>query len=248
MILHVNWGMFAAVFLAASVEWVEAFTIVLAVGITSSWRTALGGALTAMLLLGICALTGGSLLIVLGAHIGWLRGIVGVFLILFGLRWLAKAIARRAGLKDLHDETKEFSETREQLEHANRRASWLIAFKGVLLEGLEVCLIVIALGMKDKQLAGAGTAALLALAVVASTGLLVRAPLSRVPENAIKFVVGSMLLSFGTLWSMEAIAGTAVWWDGDLSLLLLLAIYLGGGLLASQWLRMSAKKAVEVQS
>ncbi|MDE2235013.1 MAG: High-affinity Fe2+/Pb2+ permease [Gammaproteobacteria bacterium] len=245
--MHVNWGMFSAVFLAAGVEWVEAFTIVLAVGITASWRTAMGGALTAMLLLSICALAGGGLLIRLGDHIGWLRGIVGAFLILFGLRWLAKAIARHAGLKDLHDEAKEFSETREVLAHANRRASWLIAFKGVLLEGLEVCLIVIALGMKDKQLAGAGIAALAALAVVACAGLLVKAPLSRVPENTIKFVVGSMLLSFGTLWSMEAMAGTGVWWDGDLSLLPLLGIFLGGGLLTGQWLRVSVRKTVEAQ-
>lgn len=247
MMMHVNWEMFAAVFLAASVEWVEAFTIVLAVGITANWRTALGGALTALLLLSVCAFAGGGLLIRLGAHIGWLRGLVGVFLILFGLRWLAKAIARHAGLKGLHDENQEFTQTRKELAHANRRASWLIAFKGVLLEGLEVCLIVLALGMKDKQLVGAGVAALVALAVVACAGLLVRAPLSRVPENTIKFVVGSMLLSFGTLWSMEAMAGTGVWWHGDLSLLPLLGIYLGGGLLSAQWLRASVRKTVETQ-
>ncbi len=246
MMMQVNWGMFTAVFLAACVEWVEAFTIVLAVGITAGWRTALSAALSAMLLLSGCAFAGGGLLM-LGAHIGWLRGAIGVFLILFGLRWLAKAIARRAGLKDLHDEAQEFAHAREDVARANRRAAWLIAFKGVLLEGLEVCLIVVALGMKDKQLASAGAAALLALAVVSLAGMAVRAPLNRVPENTIKFVVGSMLLSFGTLWSMEALAGTAVWWDGDLSLVPLLAIYLGGGLLIAQWMRVSSKKAVEVQ-
>jgi len=246
MMMHVNWGMFTAVFLAACVEWVEAFTIVLAVGMTTGWRTALGAALAAMLLLSGFAFTGGGLLM-LGAHISWLRGIIGIFLILFGLRWLAKAIARRAGLKDLHDEAQEFAHAREDVARANRRAAWLIAFKGVLLEGLEVCLIVVALGMKDKQLAGAGIAALLALALVALTGVAVRAPLSRVPENAIKFVVGSMLLSFGTLWTMEALAGAAVWWNGDLSLIPLLGIYLGGGLLIAQWMRVTSKKAVEVQ-
>jgi len=246
MMMQVNWGMFAAVFLAACVEWVEAFTIVLAVGITAGWRTALSAALGAMLLLSGCAFAGGGLLM-LGAHIDWLRGIIGLFLILFGLRWLAKAIARRAGLKDLHDEEEEFAHAREGLARANRHAAWLVAFKGVLLEGLEVCLIVVALGTKDKQLASAGVAALLAFGVVALAGIWVRAPLSRVPENTIKFIVGSMLLSFGTLWTMETMAGTRVWWDGDLSLLPLLGIYLGGGLLVAQWLRVTYNKAMEVQ-
>ena len=93
----------------------------------------------------------------------------------------------------------------------------------------------------------AAGAALLALLVVAAVGMLVRAPLRRVPENAIKFVVGSMLLSFGTLWTMEALATAAVWWNGDLSLIPLLGIYLGGGLLIAQWMRVTSKKAVEVQ-
>ncbi|MHB8425060.1 MAG: COG4280 domain-containing protein [Gammaproteobacteria bacterium] len=247
MTANLDWGVFAAVFLAASVEWVEAFTIVLAVGITAGWRIALFAACWALLLLGAFALSGGGLLL-LGAHIGWLRGVIGVFLILFGLRWLAKAIARSAGLKALHDEAAEFEHTRGELAHANRRAAGLIAFKGVFLEGVEVCLIVVALGAKSGQLVTAGGAALAALLMVMVMGALVRAPLSRVPENAIKFAVGAMLLSFGTLWTMEALAGAAVWWHGDLSVLLLVAFYLVGGWLAAQLLRRGAGVSAEVKS
>ena len=129
------------------------------------------------------------------------------FLLLFGIRWLAKAVARQAGLKAMHDEDEEFAETREALARGDRHAAWLIAFKGVFLEGLEVWLIVVALGMKGHHASVAVAAALLALLVVAGVGMLVRKPLRRVPENAIKFGVGSMITAFGTFWTIEATGG-----------------------------------------
>lgn len=223
-----DWGVFLATYLAASVEWVEAFTIVLAVSMSIGWGRALGAALTAMLLLAVMTIaTGGALH--LGMDMQWLQLVIGVFLLLFGVRWLAKAVARRAGLKALHDEDEEFAETRQQLEKGDRHAAWIIAFKGVLLEGLEVWLIVVALGMKSHHTVLASGAALLALAVVAAAGMAVRAPLRRVPENTIKFVVGAMIVAFGTFWTLEALADDAAWSLGDWSLLVLVAFYLVGG-------------------
>ncbi|WP_097459430.1 COG4280 domain-containing protein [Mangrovitalea sediminis] len=224
-----DWGIFLATYLAATVEWVEAFTIVLAVSMSIGWGRATGAALTALLLLAVMTLaTGGALS--LGMDMQWLQLVIGVFLLLFGVRWLAKAVARQAGLKALHDEDEEFAETRQALEKGDRHAAWLIAFKGVLLEGLEVWLIVVALGMKSHHTVLASGAAILALAVVAGAGLAVREPLRRVPENAIKFVVGAMIVAFGTFWTLEALAGDAAWPMGDWSLLALVAFYLVGGL------------------
>src|SRR5205807_3978694 len=133
------------------------------------------------------------------------------FLLLFGVRWLAKAVARGAGLKALHDEAQEFADTRAALTRGDWMASWLIAFKGVLLEGLEVWLVVVAFGLHGRAWVSSTTGALAALVVVAVVGLVVRAPLRRVPENAIKFTVGAMITAFGTFWSLEAVGGTAVW-------------------------------------
>jgi uncharacterized membrane protein len=179
--------------------------------------------------------TGGVLQLGMSMH--WLQFIIGVFLLLFGVRWLAKAIARAAGFKALHDEDAEFAETRHKLETGDRHAAWIIAFKGVLLEGLEVWLIVVALGMKAGHPAIATGAALLAFVMVAVLGLLIRAPLRRVPENAIKFGVGAMIVSFGTFWTLEALAGDKAWPWGDWSLLMLVGFYLLGGLVVAGILR-----------
>jgi len=231
-----DWGIFLATYLAATVEWVEAFTIVLAVSLTIGWGRAAGAAATALLVLAVMTVaTGGVLRLGLSMH--WLQFVIGVFLLLFGVRWLAKAIARAAGLKAMHDEDAEFAETRHKLETGDRHAAWLIAFKGVLLEGLEVWLIVVALGMKAGHPAIATGAALLALVMVAVLGLLVRAPLRRVPENAIKFGVGAMIVSFGTFWTLEALAGDKAWPWGDWSLLVLVGFYLVGGLVVAAILR-----------
>lgn len=223
-----DWGIFLATFFGATVEWVEAFTIVLAVSLSIGWTRATGAAATALAVLAAMTIATGGILH-LGWAMSWLQLLIGVFLLLFGVRWLAKAVARQAGIKALHDEDQEFAHTRHALERGDRHAAWMIAFKGVLLEGLEVWLIVVALGMKGNHPLVASGAALLALVIVALVGLIARAPLRRVPENAIKFLVGTMILSFGTFWTLEALAGAQAWPYGEWTLLILAAFYLIGG-------------------
>ena len=172
--------------------------------------------------------TGGVLGI--GLDIRWLQLVIGVFLLLFGVRWLAKAIARGAGLKALHDEEREFADTRAKLAGGDRLAGWLIAFKGVLLEGLEVWLVVVALGLNGRAWVSSIAGAVAALIVVIAAGLVLQAPLRRVPENTIKFAVGVMITAFGSFWTLEAIGGDAAWLWGDWSLLVLAAVYAVGGL------------------
>jgi len=185
-----EWTTVVPAFLTAAVEWVEAFTIVLAVSLSIGWRAASGAALAALALLAaMTAATGGVL--GLGLDIRWLQLVIGVFLLLFGMRWLAKAVARGAGLKALHDEAQEFADTRALLARGDWMASWLIAFKGVLLEGLEVWLVVVAFGLHGRAWVSSTAGAMAALLAVVATGLVVQAPLRRVPENAIKFAVGS---------------------------------------------------------
>jgi uncharacterized membrane protein len=211
-------------FLAAGVEWVEALTIVLAVGLFRGWRNAaLGMGLAFAALLALVAVLGTAL----GGAVVSLplaRTLVGVFLLLFGLKWLHKAILRSSGLKALHDEEAAFAETREQLVRQGP-LHWVgvsTSFNGVFLEGLEVVFIVIALGGLNSVPA-ATIGAVAALAVVAVAGVALRQPLTRVPENAMKYVVGIMLTSFGTFFAGEGIG--VVWWRADLSLLPLIAVY-----------------------
>lgn len=216
-----------AAFLASLVEVVEAYTIVLAVGLTRGWRPALGGAAAALaLLVAIVALFGPLLTLV---PIQALQFVVGVLLILFGMRWLRKAILRSAGWIALHDEMAEFArETREMQAVAfDRRADWLggiAAFKAVLLEGVEVVFIVIATGTAHGLTAAAGLGALAAVVLVGFAGLILHRPLAQVPENTLKFVVGLMLTAFGTFWTGEGLG--ADWPGADASLLWLFLIYL----------------------
>lgn len=239
-----QWTVVIPAFLAATVEWVEAFTIVLAVALSIGWPAAAGAAVAALVLLtAMTALTGGVLS--LGAGVVWLQGIIGIFLLLFGVRWLAKAIAREAGLKPLHDEAEEFDRTRGRLRDGDWYAGWTVAFKGVLLEGLEVWLLVVAFGAHGGWTSSVAGAIAALLAVIAA-GLAIRAPLSRVPENAIKFAVGTMVVSFGTFWTLEAIGGPAAWPGGDWSLLALALFYAAGGFLLAKILRRpDAWKAVQ---
>jgi uncharacterized membrane protein len=231
-----DWTIVVPAFLTAAVEWVEAFTIVLAVSLSIGWRAAAGAALVAFAALAaMTAATGGVL--GLGLDIRWLQLAIGVFLLLFGVRWLAKAVARGAGLKALHDEAREFADTRAKLARGDWTASWLIAFKGVLLEGLEVWLIVVAFGLHGRAWVSSTTGALAALLIVVAAGLVVRAPLQRVPENTIKFAVGTMITAFGTFWTLEGVGGGAVWPWGDWSLLGLAAFYVLGGLVLVAMLR-----------
>ncbi|MTJ81323.1 MAG: hypothetical protein F8N37_09920 [Telmatospirillum sp.] len=218
-------------FLAAGVEWVEAFTIVFAVGLTIGWRAAAGAAFAALAVLAVMTVSMGGVLS-LGVNIAALQFLIGVFLLLFGVRWLAKAIARQAGLKPLRSEADEFNKVRARLSGGDWSGSWIIAFKGVLLEGLEVWLIVVAMGGHGgwASLAGAALGALAALAVVIAAGVIIGAPLARLPENVIKFTVGAAIVSFGTFWMLEALGGPTVWPGHDWSLPGLFVFYAGGGL------------------
>jgi uncharacterized membrane protein len=216
-------GLALSVFLACAVEAVEALTIVLAVGATRSWSSALSGvgAATAVLAVVVAAL-GPSLT---SLPIDVLRVAIGGLLLVFGLQWLRKAILRAAGLKARHDERAAFQLQTEAARAAARTHgpldgySFAIAFKGVLLEGLEVAFIVLTFGANQHRIAIAAAAAGVAVALVVLAGIAARAPLARVPENTLKFAVGIMLTSFGTFWAAEG-AGAA-WPGGDRALLVI---------------------------
>jgi uncharacterized membrane protein len=224
-----DWSIVVPAFLTAAVEWVEAFTILLAVSLSIGWRATTAAALAALASLAAMTVATGGVL-GLGLDVRWLQLVIGVFLLLFGVRWLAKAVARGAGLKALHDEDADFAATRTKLARGDWMAGWLIAFKGVLLEGLEVWLVVVALSLNSGAWISSTAGALAGLIVVVAAGLVVQAPLRRVPENAIKFTVGAMITAFGTFWSLEAVGGSAAWPGSDWSLIVLAAFYAMGGL------------------
>ncbi len=206
----------AAVFLACTVEAVEATTIVLAMGTTRSWSSALLGVGAAALVLAVLVAALGPLLTAL--PIGALRLVVGGLLLVFGLQWLRKAILRASGLKALHDERDEFDTySRAAREESLSREridgySFAISFKGVLLEGLEVVFIVLTFGANQHRVGLAALAAAAAVLVVVIAGAVARAPLARVPENTMKFAVGVLLTSFGTFWAAD---GAGAHWPGD---------------------------------
>jgi uncharacterized membrane protein len=216
----------ASAFLASAVEMVEALTIVLAVGITRDWRSALTGAGIAAVVLGaIVAVLGPALTLI---PIDDLRLVVGALLLIFGLQWLRKAILRAAGYKALHDEEEAFAREAAEARGAagERRAgldwyAFTVALKGVLLEGLEVAFIVLTFGSTQGSIPLAALGAGIAIVLVIAVGAVARAPLSRVPENSMKFAVGVMLTTFGTFWGAEG-AG-ADWPGGDASLPVVLA-------------------------
>jgi len=222
---------------AAAVEWVEALTIVLAVGLFKGWRSAFVGMALGFLAL-VALVAGFGITITSHVSITTARTVVGVFLLLFGLKWLHKAILRSSGIKSLHDEAKIFEETKEMLEAAGvekpglDRVGVTTALGGVFLEGLEVVFIVVALGgLQDIPSAVIG--ALASLLIVAGAVVAFRHPLTRVPENAMKYVVGVMLTAFGTFFTGEGIG--VHWWGNDLSLLVLVAAY-GLASLAFVWI------------
>jgi Ca2+/H+ antiporter, TMEM165/GDT1 family len=220
-----------AAFLASLVECVEALTVVLAVGSVRGWRSALTGAVAALALLGALIAVLGRQLSRIPLHL--IQTGVGAMILLFGLRWLRKAILRAAGRIPMHDEPAVFRENRAAMQHAlseKRGALDRIAFAATfhitMLEGTEVVFIVIALG--------AGSAGLLlpaimgavgALITVSTLGVALHRPLSRVPENTLKFAVGVLLSGFGTFWIGE---GAGLWWPGgDVAIPALVAGYLG---------------------
>ncbi len=223
-------------FLASLVEFVEAVTIVLAVGVTRQWRSTLIGIGAAVAILFVLVIVFGAAIATF-IPIGLLRLIVGGFLVIYGLQWLTKAILRAGGAKAKHDEdaiyTREIAALREEPPVPASGMDWIsftVAFKGVLLEGLEVAFIVVTFGASAGMLGAATLGAALAGVLVLIVAAFVRGPLARVPENGLKFVVGVMLVSFGTFWSGE---GVGVDWPGeDATILLILAGYLALSLLA----------------
>jgi Ca2+/H+ antiporter, TMEM165/GDT1 family len=229
-----------AAFLASLVEVVEAFTIVLAVAMLRGWRPATLGTTAGLAVLAGIVLLFGPLLDRL--PVASLQLAIGVLLLLFGMGWLRKAALRAAGVIPLHDEeaifAAEIAGLSGQADHRRKNMDWvagLTALKAVLLEGLEVVFIVIAVGAGRGLLAPASLGALAACVLVLSIGAVVHRPLSRVPENLLKFGVGVMLSSFGVFWTGE---GLGIAWPGqDLALLLFIPLFLGAGLLASGFAR-----------
>jgi uncharacterized membrane protein len=204
-------------FLASAVEMVEALTIVLAAGLSRGWRSSLTGVGAATLALAVVVAALGPALTLV--PIDALRLVVGALLLVFGLQWLRKAILRASGFKALHDEDAIFA---RELEDARAAGSelragldwygFVLSFKGVFLEGLEVAFIVLTFGSTQGSIPLAAAGAVAALVVVAGVGVAVRSPLARVPENAMKFAVGVMLTTFGIFWTTEGVGAD---WPGD---------------------------------
>ena len=229
------------VFVACAVEAVEALTIVLATGITREWKSTFQGMAVALVVLAVITAAVGPAV----SHLPLtpLRLVVGALLAIFGLQWLRKAVLRATGYKALHDEASAYlrevaaaeAATRESRRGVSDWYSFTLAFKGVLLEGLEVVFIVITFGVNQKDIGAAVIGAAAAVIVVAVAGIAVRAPLTRVPENWLKLGVGVMLTSFGTFWGAE---GAGVAWPGnDAALLVLVPVVALAAAACIFWLR-----------
>lgn len=249
-----EWAIASAAFMASAVEFVEAFTIVLVVGITINWRSSLVGALAAAVTLAVIVGTLGVALVKY-VPISDLRIFVGIILILFGLKWLKKAILRYSGLKALHDEEAIFEETMAEVRARGGTIAPRIhpfgvalSYKAVLLEGLEVAFIVITFGSSIKTATsnGIGSAAIgaaIAGVLVITAGVLVKAPLTKIPENTLKFVVGIMLTSFGTFWAAEGFNYT--WPLSDAFIPILAIIYLAASYLLVLFLKQQKRRQLE---
>jgi Ca2+/H+ antiporter, TMEM165/GDT1 family len=255
----------AAVFVASAVEAVEAFTIVLAMGVTRSWRAAIAGTLTGLVALAaITAAVGVALTHYISRSL--LQFVIGALLLVFGLQWLRKAVLRSSGLRAIHDEEAAFQEEQEAARQASGEQrfgldwfGFVVSFKGVLLEGLEVVFIVLTFGLRAQSTtphamaiasAGAGAAVLL----VAIAGAAARHPLASVPENTMKYAVGLMLTTFGTFWSAEGLGyfgpqnASLEWPGGDAAILVLLGTWLVVSWLAVMLLRAMAARTRPVEA
>jgi uncharacterized membrane protein len=239
------------VFIACVVEAVEALTIVLATGITREWRSTFQGMAAALVALAVITAAVGPAINEL--PLTALRVVVGALLAIFGLQWLRKAVLRATGYKALHDEAsaylREVTAAQEAKKESRRGVtdwySFTLAFKGVLLEGLEVVFIVITFGDNQKNIGAAVIGAAAAIIVVTIVGIAVRAPLTKVPENWMKLVVGVMLTSFGTFWGAE---GAGVRWPGnDAALLVVIPVVAVVAAACILWLN-SRKAAVTVSA
>jgi uncharacterized membrane protein len=231
-----TWGLIVATFVACFVEMVEAATIVMAMGFTRGWRSAIAGTVAALAALTVATVVAGY------ALANWLpesvlQLIIGTLLLIFGLQWLRKAVLRSSGYKSMHDEEEIF---REEVEAANKAGrsggrldmfSFVVSFKGVFLEGLEVVFIVITFGTSADSVSSAAVGALAAVAVVLVIAVIARRPLSMIPENTLKYGVGLLLATFGIYWVIEGVGSLragqeSIEWPGhDLALVVLLVAW-----------------------
>jgi uncharacterized membrane protein len=231
-----TWGLVIATFVACFVEMVEATTIVMAMGYTRSWRSALAGTFAALGALAVVTVFAGYALAT------WLpesalQLVIGALLLIFGLQWLRKAILRSSGRKAVHDEDKIYAdevaaaETAAESKGSLDMFSFMVSFKGVFLEGMEVVFIVITFGLNANNIPGASAGAVAAVVIVLTIAVVLRRPLSMINENLLKYGVGLLLASFGTYWAVEGIgifqAGReSLDWPGhDLMILVLLAAW-----------------------
>ena len=230
---------FGATFLASAVEIVEAYTIVLAMGLTRGWRSTIIGAVAALAVLAAVTVIGGYTILRLIPK-SLLQLVIGGLLLTFGLQWLRKAVLRSAGLQQMHDEAAIFAEKAAASRAAGTQQklgldwfAFVVSFKGVLLEGLEVVVIVLTFGISAGNIPLAAAGALLAILPVTALVIVIRGPLARVPENAIKMTVGLLLTTFGSFWAIEGLGWFAAdqeslaWPLGDVALLVILAIWVG---------------------
>jgi Ca2+/H+ antiporter, TMEM165/GDT1 family len=247
-----GWALLASSFTASFVECVEALTIVLAMGVTRGWRSALAGTVAALAALAVFTIAAGFALQT------WLprsvlQLVVGVLLLIFGLQWLRKAILRSSGLKALHAEDAAYAEQTAAASSAESPTrfgldalGFVVSLKGVFLEGVEVVFIVITFGLSAGNVPIAAVGAVAAGLVVVGLGLLVHRPLAEIPENTLKYGVGLMLSTFGTFWSIEGLGtitggGSISWPGGEWALLVLL----GGWFLLSRVLISVARRVAQ---
>jgi uncharacterized membrane protein len=231
-----TWGLLAATFAACFVEMVEATTIVMAMGFTRGWRSTLAGAAAALATLAVVTAFAGY------ALTSWLpesavQLVIGALLLGFGLQWLRKAVLRASGRKAVHDEDAIYAEQIAAADTAGgARGSldlfaFMVSYKGVFLEGMEVVFIVITFGLNAHAVPLATVGAAAAVVVVLLLALALRRPLSMVDENSLKYVVGLLLASFGTFWSVEGTGifrsgrDSVAWPGGDAAILALLLVW-----------------------
>lgn len=251
-------ALFVTVALASAVEMVEAATIVLALGAARGWKSAIIGSIAALVTLAAVVIIAGPSILLVPIEI--LRLFVGVLLLIFGMQWLRKAILRSSGFKPLHDEEKIFQEELLAAKSAVKtttfsnldKYSLSLSFKTVLLEGFEVAFIVLTFGALKNSLVIAASGAFVSLVIIAGAAFAIRKPLTKVPENTLKFIVGTMATIFGIFWTTE---GLSISWPySDLSLLLLALLVLISSYLCILWLRSKTpqtgtkKKASKTQS
>jgi len=249
---HAVWSLASATFVAAFVEFVEALTIVLAMALTRGWRSALAGTVTAVLALAaFTAVVGYALATFIPRTV--LQLVVGVLLLIFGLQWLRKAVLRSAGLKARHDEAAAFAAQSAAARGAGQRRrlgldwfGFVVSFKGVFLEGVEVVFIVVTFGLNAGDVPVAAAAAVAAGVVVASVGAAVSRPLSAVPENTLKYAVGLLLATYGTFWAVQGLGvfhggASLAWPGGDWALPAILAGWYGWSRLLVAVLRRAAR-------